>query len=40
MFCLLTNICALVLAVVVDTLEIRECLDYVEIITEIYNEIF
>lgn len=40
MFCLLADICALVLAVLVDALELHECLDDVEIIADIYDEIF
>ena len=39
-FGLLTDICALVLAILVDILELLKSLDNVEIIAEIYDDVF
>ena len=39
-FGLLTDVCALVLAILVDELELLESLDDVEIVAEIYDDVF
>jgi len=38
-FGLLTDICALILAILVDELKLLECLDNVDVVTEIYDDV-